>query len=77
MPTFHFHIRDGNQLFEDPDGSELPNLEAARAEALAAREAFAEMIKTGKAVGGRHFEIADDAGRVLATVTPRDILGLH
>ena len=53
MPTFHFHIRVGGHLFEDPDGSDLPELGAARAEALAAvREAVAEQIKTGKAVGG-------------------------
>ena len=78
MPTFHFHTRIDGHLFEDPDGSELPTLEAARAEALvAAREGFAELIKTGKAVGGRSLEIADGAGRVLATVTFRDVAGLH
>ena len=78
MPTFHFHVRDGDRSFEDPEGSELPGLEAARAEALAAaREGFAELIKTGKAVGGRSFGIADGAGRVLATVTFRDVAGLH
>lgn len=75
MPNFHFHVRDGDRLIEDPDGSELPGLEAARAEALAAaREAFAEMIRTGRAVSGRRFEIADDAGRVLATVAIKDVL---
>ena len=78
MPTFHLHIRVDGHLFEDPEGSELPTLEAARAEALAAaREGFAELIKTGKPVGGRSLEITDDAGRVLATVTFRDVVRLH
>lgn len=78
MPTFHFHVRDGDALFEDPDGSELPDLETARAEALAAaREAFAELIRTGKAAYGRSFEIADGAGQVLATVRLRDVVRLH
>ena len=78
MPVFHFHTRIDGHLFEDPDGSELPNLEAARAEAFAAaREAIAEQIRMGKSVGGRSFEIADEAGRILATVTSRDVLKLH
>jgi hypothetical protein len=78
MLVFHFHVRDGGRVIEDPDGSELPNLEAARAEALAAaREAIAERIRTGKVVESRSFEITGEAGRVLATVTYRDVLGLH
>ena len=78
MPVFYFHIRVDGQLFEDPDGSNLPHLGAARAEALAAvREAVVEQIKTGKAVGGQSFEITDGAGRVLETVTYRDVLRLH
>ncbi len=78
MPSFYFHIRVGGHLFEDPDGSDLPDLEAARAEALAAvRGAVVEQIKTGKAVGGQSFEIMDAAGRVLATVTYRDAFRLH
>lgn len=78
MPTFHFHVRVGDQLFEDPDGSDLPDLEAARAEALATvRGAVVEQIKTGKAVGGQSFEITDEARRVLATVTYRDAFRLH
>lgn len=78
MPSFYFHVRDGDALFEDPDGSELPDLEAARAEAVtAAREAFAELIRRGKAAASRRFEIADGAGRILATVGLRDVIGLH
>lgn len=78
MQTFYFHVRDGDALIEDPDGSDLPDLEAARAEALlAAREAVAEALRAGRAVDGRRFEIADDAGRVLASVGFRDVLKPH
>ena len=78
MPTFHFLVRAGGHLFEDLDGSDLPDLDAARAEALAAvREGAAEQLRTGKAVGGRSVEVTDAAGRVLATAGARDVLGLH
>ena len=30
MPRFFLHIRDGNWLVEDLDGSDLPDLDAAR-----------------------------------------------
>lgn len=78
MLCFYFHLRDGNHLIEDLDGSELPDLETARAKAVAAaREAIAEQFRTGQAVGGRSFEIADEGGRVLTTVTLRDAVWLH
>ena len=75
MPRFFFHVRDGDSLTEDPDGSELPDLAAALAEALAAaRELAAERIKAGKGPDGRRFEIGDAAGRTLATVPFRAAL---
>ena len=78
VPRFYFHIRDGDRLLEDPAGSDLPDLQAARASAVVAiRDAVAEQIRTGRAVGGRSFEIADEAGRVLATVTDKDAATLH
>jgi len=42
MPRFFFHIRDGATLIEDPDGSELPDLAAAREEAAPAAGAAQE-----------------------------------
>ena len=69
MPIFYFHIRDRVHLFEDPDGSEWPDLRAAKAEAVAAGcEITAESLRCGKTPGARHFEICDGAGRMLATV---------
>ena len=78
MPSFYFHIRVGGHLFGDPDESDPPAPETARAEALSAvREAVTEQIKTGKAARGQGFEITDEAGQVLATVTYRDVFGPH
>ena len=33
MPRYHFHVYDGSAL-KDPKGSDLPDLQAARTEAL-------------------------------------------
>ena len=74
MPNFHFHTRRGGHLFEDPDGSYLPDFEAARAEALAARQGIAERIRAGEVVDGQPFEIWDAYGRLLAIVPFRDAL---
>ncbi len=72
MPRFHFHVRDSDNLFEDPDGAELPDLEAARADTVtAAREILAERIKAGQPLDGLQFEICDEAGRLVAMVPSR------
>ena len=74
MPRYFLNIRDADQLFENPDGSEWPDLRAAKAEAVAAGcEIAAERLRAGKAPGARHFEIRDDAGRMLARVPFPDI----
>ena len=77
MPRFYFHIRDGDQLIEDPDGSELPDLEAARAEALeGARTILAEKVRTGALVDGQRFEIVDESGTVRTTLPFREAIKL-
>ena len=53
MPMFYLHIRDGDGLFEDPDGSDLPDLGAARAEA-----ALAAVRKEAKARGFKRLAAA-------------------
>jgi hypothetical protein len=77
MPMFFFHIRDSSDLIEDPEGTDLPNLEAARADALvSARMMLADLLRAGKAVDGRRIEITDTTGQVLAVVPLRDALRL-
>ena len=78
MPRFFFHVRDDGRLFEDPDGGELPDLDAARAEAVAAaREVFTEQVRAGRPPSITQVEIRDGEGRLLDTVLIRDALGLR
>ena len=44
MPRYYFDIDDGQRQFHDEDGSDLPNLRAARAEAVGILPHIAEDI---------------------------------
>jgi hypothetical protein len=75
MPRFYFHIIDGQKRIEDPDGSELADLETARSEALkSARDLLADKVRYGHIVDGQQFEIRDANGTVLATIPFRDAI---
>ncbi|ARO53927.1 hypothetical protein B2G69_07030 [Methylorubrum zatmanii] len=78
MPLFFFHIRDGATLIEDPDGSELPDLAAAREEAAqGARFILAEKLKAGEVLDGQRFEITSAEGVVLALLLFKDLVKLR
>jgi len=69
MPRFFLHIDDGTQRIEDEEGSELPDLTAARDEALgAARQLWAAAMLTGRDIGKGNFLIANDQDEVIASV---------
>ena len=69
MPRYFFHLRSSDQRIDDPEGSELPDLLSARAEALeAARQILSETLRAGGILDGQAFEIADEAGHVLDVV---------
>jgi len=77
MPRFYFHIRDGERLIKDPEGSELSDLESARAEALVgARELLAAKLKAGEVIDGQRFEIVDEGGNLLTVVPLKDVVRL-
>jgi hypothetical protein len=60
MPIFFFHIHDGSSLAEDPDGTDLPNLELAYAEAVAmVRELAADDLRVNKPARNLNIEITD------------------
>jgi hypothetical protein len=45
MARYFFHIKDGAELIQDPEGSELATMEDARSQALkSARELWADVI---------------------------------
>lgn len=75
MPRFFFHTRSQDQTYLDPDGTDLPDLAAAMAEAaLSAREIMADELRHGPLTLGRRFDIASEDGHVLATVAFHDCL---
>jgi len=75
MPRFFLHIDDGTQRIEDAEGSELPDLAAARDEALgAARQLWAAAMLTGRDIGIGSFLIANNQDEVLASTEMDDAL---
>lgn len=69
MPRFFLHIDDGTQRIEDEEGSDLPDLAAARDEALfAARQLWAAAIRDGRDLGVRRFLIAEGDGSIIDTL---------
>lgn len=78
MPRFYFHIRDGDLLEIDPDGLEFATLEYAVLDARkAAREMLAEKLLANEHVNGQRFEITDETGTIVETVTFRSVLRLN
>ena len=74
MPRFYFH-RDGDHLIEDQEGSECPDLEAAREEAInGVREILAEAIAQGREPIGEAVLIVDDQSRECGSVRYVDVL---
>ena len=65
MPRYFFNIRDGYDVDEDEEGIDLPDIEAARAEALATVEELRDELRDA---GNIELEITDETGRRLLTV---------
>jgi hypothetical protein len=75
MRRFFFHLRTGDELIPDEEGTDLPNFSAAQREALlGARELLAEAIKNGKQKVPDAFVIVDEAGQALETLLLSSVL---
>lgn len=75
MPRFFFQSRFQDQTYLDPEGSDLPDLTAAMAEATrSAREMMADELRRGPLTPGCSFDIVGEDGVVLATVAFHDCL---
>jgi hypothetical protein len=75
MPLYYLHIRNGDKLEVDPDGTELPDLEAALTEALkVARELMDEVADLGR---NAVIEVADGSGETVLTVPFSDAIRPH
>jgi len=69
MPRYYFHIRDGDTLVLDDDGSELANVEAIRNEAVESardlsRQDACEHFFTSESPC---IAVCDDGGKVVLT----------
>ena len=66
---FHFNLHDTERLIPDDEGSELADLEAARAEARAtARELAIEDMRNGIPPRAWRIQISDPTGTVIESV---------
>src|SRR5580693_1320717 len=76
MPRYFFHVRDADgEVSRDQEGQDLPDLEAARIEAISAnREMLGERLLHGGSLNHRQIEIADETGKALLTIAASDVL---
>jgi len=76
MPRYFFHVRDSdNDISRDAEGQDLPDLDAARTEAISAnREMLGERLLHGGRLDHRQIEIADERGNILAKIDANDVL---
>jgi len=75
MPRYFFHIREHDNFDEDLEGIDLPSVDAAHAEALAAaREMVAELVKYGEWIDGKTFEVCDESGSIIHRLPFRSVI---
>lgn len=75
MPRYFLHIRGGREDFEDSEGLVLPDLEAARHQAVAgARSILCEEVMNGHLHLDERIDIEDEARELLLSVHFRDVV---
>jgi hypothetical protein len=78
MPRYYFHIRKGDEIEVDPEGTDFLTLDLAVSDArLAAKEMIAELLMADEVLDGQQFEISDNRGKIVATVPFRSVLRFH
>jgi hypothetical protein len=66
MPPFYFNIITTDKVIEDPEGTNLADIQAARTEAIEdARLLMSQAILLGHDVSGRSIQIIDEQGDVV------------
>jgi hypothetical protein len=69
MARFYFNIVTATQTIEDPEGTELLSVEAARVEAIKdARQLMAAAMLAGHDISTRHIEITDGLGQIFLVI---------
>jgi hypothetical protein len=76
MPRFYFHLYN-DLVAMDEEGRDFPDLDAARAMAVCeAREMMSETVMAGRITLDHRIDVADETGKVLATVMFRDAVAI-
>jgi hypothetical protein len=77
VPRYFFHVYD-DVIAEDEEGVELPNLAAARLNAvLSARDLIAEQVRHGHFVLSHWIDVVDEQGEKVLTVTFGDAVEIR
>jgi hypothetical protein len=75
MVKFYFNLQTNGAVLNDPEGMDLPDLDAARHEATrAAREMAAASVTAGSETSVDAILVTDAEGRVLATIFLSDMI---
>ena len=75
MPRYYFHLRNDLSV-DDPEGAELPDLDAARirAEKYAVDMSAASVLEHARINLRHRIEVADASGKTVLTVTFGDVV---
>ena len=77
VPRFYLHVCNGTGFVADEEGQELPNLEAARAEAVkSARSIMASDVQRGMLDLSSFIEIEDADHQLVSTLGFQDAVDL-
>ena len=78
MPRYHFNVYN-DLIALDEEGKELPNIEAAREEAIRGGRALMaeQLIEAGRMRLQHRIEVADENGRVLLTIPFRELVNIE
>jgi len=75
MPMYYFHHQKADQLLQDDEGDDLPDLAAARDEAFqSARELIANAARAGRDARNESFVVVDDLGQTVLVLKFVDAL---
>ena len=79
MPLFYFHINEDGNVLYDEEGSDHPDLQAARGEAIEGiRQIISEAVLTGSPLRlDREMYVADDAGHTLLKFMFREVVDFN
>jgi hypothetical protein len=79
MPLYFFHIKEGDEFLHDEEGSDHPDLQGARGEAIEGiRQIVGDAVMSGSRLGlDREMHVADDAGDTLLKLMFREVVDFN